>query len=124
MRNTTKITKEQTAFLFYENKEFDKAILAFKSLSNLTGNEKVIISFYMAICYLETNNLNVAKELLTEIITQKNNDWEKESLWYLSLVELKLNNTANAKKYLNQLQNFKSDYKKRETTQLLNKMNN
>lgn len=124
VRNKSTKTPKQKAFTFYDNQEFTKAIVAFKNLTDLTDDEKTSINFYTAIAYIEKNELNQAKPLLLDIVSKKNKDWEKESLWYLALVELKLNNKKNVIYYLNQLQKFKTNYKKREASELLNKMNN
>lgn len=124
VRNKAKITPKQKAFTFYDNQEFFKAIVAFKNLKNLKDDEKISIDFYTAIAYLENDNLKESKALFLDIISKKNREWEKESLWYLSLIQLKLNNKEDSKKYLNQLQKLKTDYKKREASELLNKMNN
>ena len=124
VRNKVTITAKQKAFMFYDNREFTKAIIAFKNLTDLTDKEKISINFYIAIANLESENLYNAKELLLEVLKQKNKDWEKESLWYLGLIELKLNNNEDAIEYLNRLQQLKTDYKKREASELLNKINN
>jgi len=85
------------AFSFYENKEYAKAALMFRSLYQQTNNDYFIV--YEAICLLENSQFQQAK-LLLENKSFLNADVRNIRNWYLALIYIQQNNFEKAKPLL------------------------
>ncbi|MGE0090405.1 MAG: tol-pal system YbgF family protein [Bacteroidales bacterium] len=109
------------AFLYYENRQFEEAIQLFEEIKN--GNSAEIMAiFYLALSQIEVGNFISAKQNLL-ILTQKNDHlFYEQSLWYLALANLKLENTTDAKKILKEIV-LNNHYNAIQAKSLLKKLN-
>lgn len=109
---------ETKAFQAYENKEFKQAVALFSDLYKT--NQKEYALFYQAMSYLE-----IEGQTQEAVSLLKNTDWSKEfkekSLWYLALAQLKIQNTEEAKKSLQSLQDL-GNYRQDQVKQLLDQL--
>ena len=78
-----------SAFISYENKEYEKAIYSFSLLVEV--EKKWYATFYLANSYLAIENSEKAIPLLQDYIKNEGEFKEKAS-WYLALAYLKENN--------------------------------
>lgn len=86
----------------YEKKDFATAINLFTRVLTTTYNPE--FRFYLAIAQMETSQTNQALTDLQTLYHQSNEyRYYEQTRWYLALVELKLHNKAEAKKYLYEL---------------------
>lgn len=122
VRNNRNLDKKSQAFAYYELGEYEKAIEQFNELTSTKDTDLATINFYKANAYLSIKNYKNAKDILLKIIENSNQEWGNESLWYLGLTYLKLEDIDNAKQYLQKLQQLKS-YKIKEVNKLLNEIN-
>lgn len=121
VRNQTSDTKKVRVFAFYEEGEYEKAIEGFDSFNSQDSLSTATINFYKANAHLQLKELIEAQTLFTEITTSTSNEWKEESLWYLALISLKLENSSSAVDYLQRLQKQKNQvFKKEEVKTLLN----
>ena len=118
VRNNKELTTKAQAYAYYELDDYEKAIQQFNKLKTTDTSEIATINFYKANAYLMLDNYKKAKDLLLQIVDDNNQEWQKESLWYLALTYLKLEDVDNAKLYLKKLQQQKS-YKINEVNNLL-----
>lgn len=116
---TEKVTnKKVAAFENYELGNYKKALNQFKALSEERKEEREIIVFYMAICYLQLDQPEKTVDLLKNNF--KNNTlWKDKNNWYLALAYLKTDNRMAAKKVLVKLSKEKVNFKKEATLSLL-----
>ncbi|AJR03123.1 tetratricopeptide repeat protein [Siansivirga zeaxanthinifaciens] len=77
----------KTAETSFNNKDFEKAESAFKSILVLDNNNAEI-KLYSAIANLELNNYNLAEELLVSL-QNGNSVFKNKATWYLALSKLK-----------------------------------
>ena len=118
VRDKVNLTKKAIVFSLYEQGEYKKAIDGFNQLTINDSINVNTITFYKANSYLQLNNFENAKTLFTQA---KNKEWEKESLWYLALISIKLNNKDAALNYLKELQS-KNNFKKKEINEIINSL--
>ncbi len=89
------------AMNYYNTGDFDKALNLLIKLKDEKNKET--IDFYTASIYLKTNNLQKAKNILLSLSSDTAGNFYYESNWYLALIELKLDNISESKKYLSRL---------------------
>ncbi|MDD7915410.1 tetratricopeptide repeat protein [Polaribacter ponticola] len=118
VRNNKELTTKALAFAYYELGEYEKAIDLFNQLTSANTTEKITINFYKANAYLMLDNYTDAKELLLPIVKNNKKVWQQESIWYLALTYIKLEDIDNAKLFLQKLQQLKS-YKINKVNDLL-----
>ncbi|MDX9694296.1 MAG: tetratricopeptide repeat protein [Bacteroidales bacterium] len=90
------------AFLNYENKQFEEAIRIFENIINDDRTE-IMAAFYLSISQIEVGNFNNAKQNLLLLTQNKDHLFYEQSMWYLALVNLRLGNTNDAKKLLEEI---------------------
>jgi tetratricopeptide (TPR) repeat protein len=122
VRNNANRNTKQLAFAYYELGQYQKAIEQFNELTNTENTDLATINFYKANAYLSIKNYKKAKDLLVQIIESNNQKWKNESLWYLGLTYLKLDEKNNAILYIQKLQQQKS-FKINEVNHLINEIN-
>lgn len=118
VRNNKELTTKALAFAYYELGEYEKAIELFNQLTSANTTEKTTINFYKANAYLMLDNYTDAKDLLLQIVKNNKKVWQQESIWYLALTYIKLEDIDNAKLFLQKLQQLNS-YKINKVNDLL-----
>ena len=106
-RGDTNNTIERKAFVAYESGDFNTAQNYFIALKNDAEKrilKKEEIDFYLAMSYLNADKLERAKTIFETIIASKNH-FAGESLWYLSLINIKEKDSKSAVKNLQELIN-------------------
>ena len=115
-RGTSDQNQEFEAFKAYENGDFEQATILF---SDLIANKKdTTIQFYYAMSLLNQEEYSSALAQLQNLITT-DFDYKTEALWYAALIELRNENSATAKKYLQQIQTQQPNYKKEAIATIL-----
>jgi tetratricopeptide (TPR) repeat protein len=124
VRNQVNLTKKAKIFSQYEQGEYQKAIDGFNQLITQDSIAFTTINFYKANAYLQLKEFEKAQGLLYQVIENENKEWKEESLWYLALISLKLNDVDAATIYLQKLQKQnKKVFKNKEVEDLLNILN-
>jgi tetratricopeptide (TPR) repeat protein len=124
VRNQVELSKKAQIFSQYEQGEYQKAIDGFNQLTVQDSIDVATINFYKANAYLQLKEFEKAKGILYQVIENGNNEWKEESLWYLALISLKLNDEDTAKAYLQKLEKQnKKVFKNKEVEDLLNILN-
>ena len=122
VRDQVNPTKRAQVFADYEQGKYQKALEGLYTLTLQDSISFSTISFYQANVYLELKEFDKAKNLFQTVVDQ-NKEWKEESLWYLGLTSLKLNDVIDAKSYLQRLQQSnKSAFKKEEVEIILNSL--
>jgi len=91
----TEKTEISVAMDFYNAGNYQDALNHFIPLE-----DTINAPFYMAICHLNLDNAEAAKDILDQIVTNSKNSYYEPSLWYLSLAYLQLDEVNSAKEYL------------------------
>lgn len=117
VRDRVKLTKKVEVFSLYEQAEYKKALEKFNLFTPQDSIDVATLNFYKANTYLQLNAFEKAKNLFSK--TQKNKEWRQESLWYLALISIKLNDTDTALNYLQKLKD-KNIFKNEEVKELIN----
>lgn len=86
-----------TAFVAYENKEYEKAIQSFSEL--IKSESETYPTFYLANSYLAIQDTEKAISLFKEYINT-GGDFKDKATWYLALAYLKGNNITSSKSIL------------------------
>ncbi len=120
VRDQVNLSKKAKVFSFYEQGAYKKAIEGFNQLTALDAIDVETITFYKANSYLQLKEFKKAKTLFSQVT--KNEQWQTESLWYLALISIKLNDTDAALKYLQQLKN-KRTFKNSAVNELIKLLN-
>ena len=117
VRDKVTLTKKAEVFSLYEQAEYKKALEKFNQLTPQDSIDVATLNFYKANTYLQLNAFEKAKNLFSK--TQKNEEWSQESLWYLALISIKLNDIDAALNYLQELK-VKDTFKNEEVEELIN----
>lgn len=118
VRDQIKLSKKAQVFNLYEQGEYEKAIVKFNELTPKDSIDMATLNFYKANTYLQLKQFEKAKILFSK--TQKDKEWNQESLWYLALISIQLNETETALEYLNKLS--KKTFKTKEVKVLINSL--
>jgi predicted Zn-dependent protease len=105
--------KDQTGNLArtaYEARDYRTAELRLKKLVEDHPDESHI-KLYLAICYLEMNEIEKSKDLLN-ILDDPENAFQLEAKWYLALLNIKIKKRTEAVKYLRALAEGRGEYAK------------
>ncbi|GHB26269.1 hypothetical protein [Mongoliitalea lutea] len=89
------------AFLAYDNEEFELAKLLFYDHYQLHGDE--VSAFYAAMSALEIGEFEESYDLLVTIQNSCQESYQVPVMWYISLIQIKQNNTDEAVKHLKEL---------------------
>lgn len=119
VRDKVKPTKKAEVFSLYEQGEYEKALEKFNQLTPQDAIDFATINFYKANIYLQLKQFEKAKNLFSK--TKNNKEWHQESLWYLALISIKLNDSDASLEYLHKL-NTKA-FKNKEVKELINSLN-
>ncbi|TYB79394.1 tetratricopeptide repeat protein [Bizionia myxarmorum] len=118
-RGDDAVSAERDAFVAYETKNYEKALDYFNEIPE--ADQKKYIPFYKAQSYLIIDNLEKAKPLFIQVVSNKT-DFAAESTWYLALIAIKEKNKEQATDYLEKLiANY--SYNQAEAKELLKKLN-
>lgn len=109
------LSKKEIYFLEYENKNYDKAIKGFKTLT--TKENKSDINFYLAMSFLNKGNHNEALKIL-ELLPEKQNRFSSQINWYKALIYIKQKHFKKATKSLDKLIQKNQKFKGNEALQL------
>ena len=94
-----------TAMKSYEKQDYVDAETQFNQI--LSSKDNPNIRFYLAVSQLETGKTELAISTLNTLLSQPNEknvfDYYEQTRWYLALVNLKLHQKSDAKKYLKEL---------------------
>ena len=121
VRDQGKLSKKAAVFSQYEQGNYKNAIDGFNQLSTKDSIDIVTINFYKANAYLQLNEFEKAQNLFYQIVEIDDKEWKQESIWYLALISLKLDDVVAAKKYLQQLKNqHQHTFKSKEVKDLIN----
>ena len=104
VRDKVNLSKKAEAFSLYERGEYKKAIKSFNLLSDKDSINTATLNFYKANTYIKLNEFEKAKNLFHKVIESNSKEWKQESMWYLALIDIKLNNIDTAKTHLQNLQ--------------------
>ena len=118
VRDQISLSKKASAFAAYEKGDYKQAI---KELSLLTVQDSLEVStrdFFMANAHLQLNQFEEAKKLLQQVVDQ-NKEWKDESIWYLALISLKMNNLDTSVSYLKELQQNSNVFKSKVDSLLI-----
>lgn len=112
---------ESKAFMAYETKDYNKALVFFDKILEVNDNE--IINFYKANTLLQLNRTDQAIIIFKKNTSLKD-DWKIKNGWYLALAYLKVNDLENAKEQLETLANNQnSSFKKEAIKKILERLN-
>jgi len=93
----------------FNQEQYEKAIGLFEQILK-TDNQNQNMRLYLAIAYMENDDIDNARKIYDEII-QKENAYSEEALWYAALNELKDENYAACQTYLAKIKPSASRYK-------------
>ena len=103
------------AGLYSESLELIKEIEVNETIDTLT--------FFKAMTLMNSNKLNDAKEILEDLYTKNDWDYQEPIRWYLSLIYLKQEDIDNARKVLIEITNTKSEhFQKSSAQEILNEL--
>lgn len=118
-RGDDTVSAERDAFVAYETKNYEKALEYFNEIAET--NQKEYIPFYKAQSYLNMDNLEQAKQLFAQVISNKA-EFVAESTWYLALIAIKEKDKVQAIDYLEKLiANY--NYNQAQAKELVKKLN-
>jgi tetratricopeptide (TPR) repeat protein len=84
------------SFSFYEKHNYKKASESFSKVL-IIDSSNVIASFYLALCELENNNLEISEDYLYDLIQRKDHLFWEQAHWYLAMIYLKQEDNDQAK---------------------------
>ncbi len=95
-----KLNNLQKAFVCYDGKEYDKALMFFDlpEVSQQFPNDS--LNLYKAVCYLALNKTDQALISLKTVENNPNSTLHEASQWYLALTYLKINDIKKTKELL------------------------
>ena len=121
VRDQVNLSKKAQAFANYEQGLYQKAIDGLDALTAQDSLDVSSINFYKANAYLKLFQFEQAKLLLEQVVDQSK-EWKAESLWYLALISLKLNDIEASLSQLKRLQEIDSVFKSKEIEHLLEQL--
>jgi len=104
----------------YQQGNVDIAISIFSDES-LISNNKEVADFYLALCYLEKQKIDLAEKLLSEV-RERGDLIQPELNWYLALIHLNQQDYSSLKQELKTLKTLDQDFKKKERKALMRKI--
>lgn len=113
-------TQTEAAFKYYDHQQYSKAILEFNQIYSADSSEYAL--FYSAVSSLGNSDFQTAIQQLEQKKHWDNADFEIVSNWYLALAYLKLENTEEAIKHLNKVENTNHSLSK-SATKLIEDLN-
>ena len=90
---------EYQAFQNYQSGEYEKAIPFFEEII-LSGSEDEDVRLFLGLCYLYSNNSELAINNFTWILNQNVSSYEDAATWYSALAYTDAERYEEAKKYL------------------------
>lgn len=114
-RTEKKISIEEQALRYYEDKDYESALLLFNTLSPEKVNSYIRLS--QGICYLEVEQLDSAVQSFSKVIKTQD-EWSGIADWYLALAYLKNKNIKAAKSRFNKIV-INESYKNKEAKKVL-----
>lgn len=108
--------KDNTAFIAYENGNYELAENEFETLLEINNNPN--IRYYYAASLLNQSKYDLALEQF-QILNKIDFDYNDESIWYTALIYIRKEDYALAKTYLKKLGNKKSTFKVENRKELL-----
>lgn len=109
------------AMTYYQNKQFEKAILAFNHLLKQNPNNSAVL-FYAGLSYIEVDKLDKAIASFQSIIKDNDNLYLEHAQWYLGLCYLKANMNDQAEIEFQQIAKDPSNYFNMGAKEILKKI--
>lgn len=104
----------QNAISLYQQKQFNAALIAFESLSDLQKRND-ILDLYIGICRIETGDFVKARELFFNLSERKNSIVKDQALWYLGMIYLHMDDRLQAIQTLSKMNGNGSELSLRAT---------
>ncbi len=98
------------ALEFYEEKDYDQALVLFEEILENRGSD-MAISLYSGISYMEEEKYQKATTSFNHIISDSDNLFIEQAKWYLSMCYLKTEKADKAKEVLHQIIDEERYYK-------------
>ena len=102
-RSSAKTDPLQSAFIAYQDNDFDSAIRQFDQL--LISNSSDSLLFFKAVSHLSNGEIELATNIFEDLNAKEDWQYTEAVRWYLALGYLKLGQTNEAKKILEQIVN-------------------
>lgn len=109
LRGDNSLTLEQQTFLYYDKRDFRQALEGFDQLTQASPAKESLF-FFRGITQIELGNLNLALTDLQKIINNSSSEYYDASLWYSSLVHLRLDQEEQSRALLVRLSNSPGEY--------------
>jgi len=109
------------AMIYYENKEFSKAIEHFENIL-VTDNSRIGLNLYSGISRMEIEQYAEANKNFKRIIDHQANAFIESAEWYLGLCYIMTGETERAREVFNTIASNDGYYRK-EAKRILKKMN-
>jgi|GEM_PF-608838 len=100
------------AYQLYEQKDYNKAIIAFDEMINKDENN-IAATFYKGLACIEEEKLEMAVISLEKVISTADTRFSTPATWYLALTHLKLDHKEKAINLFKKLKNSESSYNTR-----------
>jgi tetratricopeptide (TPR) repeat protein len=110
----------RSAMLFYENKQYEKAISLFEKILG-ADQSRIGLNLYSGISYMEINEYAEANKNFKKILDHKANAFIESAQWYLGLCYLKTSDVDKAKEIFLTISESNGYYKK-EARKVLKKL--
>ena len=95
-----KLSNLQKAFVYYDGKEYDKALQFFELPEVIQQFPNDSLNLYKAMCFLKLNKTDQALISLKTVENDPNSALREAAEWYLALTYLKINDIQHAKERL------------------------
>ncbi|MEM1327937.1 MAG: hypothetical protein AAGI23_18405 [Bacteroidota bacterium] len=103
--NKSALRTLEEAMTEFETGNYVKAISGFRAFKTAAPQDGLVAqaSLYEAVALLELNEVTEAQNLLLDLVQNDASTLQEDAQWYLALSYLKIENTATALEWLNQL---------------------
>lgn len=110
------VSMEKKAMAAYNQGDYATAAKYFETILKKDRDDQDITRLYLANCYLSTDSISAAKEILLNISAQS--PVSDQATWYLALAQLKLQDVEGASALLEKLKRDSVSYKDKATALL------
>jgi hypothetical protein len=101
---------QNAAMHFYNNRDFNKAIVNFEELFKSQNSPDSLVLFYYGISCLGAQQNQKAIEVFTKLSSKKSYLFYEQSKWYLALSYLKTHDKVSTSRILNEVIEEKGNY--------------
>lgn len=111
------------AGIFYQNKNYEQAILSFDKIAKNQGSRAYLAHFYLGMIYLSKENAESEKAIHHfKTVLKSKNDYHQQSNWYLALAYLKMEKTELAKNIFETISQDPNHYKQKTAQEILSRL--